>query len=98
MPKKDSEKVVTAVLDTITENKLFDEMTADNEYISLISIGHVHSNNMCHFYNGRYYQLSSISGYNASHPDDLIPSCTLTVIDVTEENAKEMYHFEKVVA
>lgn len=85
-------------LDTITENKLFDEMTADNEYISLISIGHVHSNNMCHFYNGRYYQLSSISGYNASHPDDLIPSCTLTVIDVTEENAKEMYHFEKVVA
>ncbi len=85
-------------LDTITENKLFDEMTEDNEYISLISIGHVHSNNMCHFYNGRYYQLSSISGYNASHPEDLIPSCTLTVIDVTEENAKEMYHFEKVVA
>ena len=85
-------------LDSITENKLFDEMTADNEYISLISIGHVHSNNMCHFYNGRYYQLSSISGYNASHPDDLIPSCTLTVIDVTEDNAKEMYHFEKVEA
>ena len=85
-------------LDTITENKLFDEMTADNEYISLISIGHVHSNNMCHFYNGRYYQLSSVSGYNASHPEDLIPSCTLTVIDVTEDNAKEMYHFEKVVA
>ncbi len=85
-------------LDSITENKLFDEMTADNKYISLISIGHVHSNNMCHFYNGRYYQLSSVSGYNASHPEDLIPSCTLTVIDVTEENAKEMYHFEKVEA
>lgn len=85
-------------LDTITENKMFDEMTADNKYISLISIGHVHSNNMCHFYNGRYYQLSSISGYNASHPDDLIPSCTLMVIDVTEDNAKEMYHFEKVIA
>ena len=85
-------------LDTITENKMFDEKTVDNEYISLISIGHVHSNNMCHFYNGRYYQLSSISGYNASHPDDLIPSCTLTVIDVTEDNTKEMYHFEKVEA
>ncbi len=85
-------------LDTIRENKLFDDMTADNEYISLVSIGHVHSNNMCHFYNGRYYQLSSVSGYNASHPEDLIPSCTLTVIDVTEENAKEMYHFEKVEA
>ena len=85
-------------LDTITENKLFDEMTTDNEYISLISIGHVHSNNMCHFYNGRFYQLSSVSGYSASHPDDLIPSCTLTVIDVTQENTKEMYHFEKIEA
>lgn len=85
-------------LDTITENKLFDDMTADNEYISLISIGHIHSNNMCHYYNGRYYQLSSVSGYNASHPDDLIPSCTLTVIDVTKESTKEMYHFEKVIA
>ncbi len=85
-------------LDSITENKMFDDMTADNEYISLLSIGHVHSNNMCHFYNGRYYQLSSVSGYNASHPEDMTPSCTLTVIDVTEENTKDMYHFEKVVA
>lgn len=82
-------------LDTITENKLFDDMTKENEYISLISIGHVHSNNMCHFYNGRYYQLSSVSGYNASHPEDMIPSCTLTVIDVTETNPQEMYEFEK---
>ena len=73
-------------------------MTADNEYISLVSIGHVHSNNMCHFYNGRYYQLSSVSGYNASHPSDMIPSCTLTVIDVTETNIQEMYQFSKVEA
>lgn len=85
-------------LDSITENKLFDEMTADNEYISLISIGHIHSNNMSYFYNDRYYQLSSVSGYNASHPEDLKPSCTLTVIDVTEGNTKDMYHFEKVIA
>ena len=80
------------------ELELFDEMTADNEYISLISIGHVHSNNMCHFYNNRYYQLSSVSGYNASHPEDLTPSCTLTLIDVTKESTKEMYHFEKIEA
>lgn len=85
-------------LDNIKENKLFDDMTKDNEYISLISIGHVHSNNMCHFYNGRYYQLSSVSGYNASHPEEMIPSCTLTSIDVTEENSKEMYQFSKVEA
>ena len=83
-------------LDNIKENKLFDDMTKDNEYISLISIGHVHSNNMCHFYNGRYYQLSSVSGYNASHPEDMIPSCTLTVIDVTENNKQKMYRFSKV--
>lgn len=85
-------------LDNIKENKLFDDMTADNEYISLISIGHIHSNNMCHFYNDRYYQLSSVSGYNASHPEDMIPSCTLTVIDVTEENAKDVYQFSKIEA
>ncbi len=85
-------------LDTIVENKLFDDMTADNEYISLISIGHVHSNNMSSLYNDRYYQLSSVSGYNASHPDDMVPSCTLTVIDVTEENIKAMYQFSKVEA
>lgn len=85
-------------LDTITENKTFDEMTAENQYISLISIGHVHSNNMCHFYNGRYYQLSSVSGYNATHPDDMIPSCTLTVIDVTEADTQQMYEFSKIEA
>ncbi len=85
-------------LDTITENQLFDNMTADNEYISLLSIGHVHSNNMCHLYNDRYYQLSSISGYNASHPDELKPSCTLTVIDVTKETTKDIYQFSKVEA
>ncbi len=85
-------------LDSIKENTLFDDMTADNEYISLLSIGHVHSNNMCHLYNNRYYQLSSISGYNASHPDDLKPSCTLTVIDVTNNNTKDIYQFSKVEA
>lgn len=85
-------------LDDIKKNDLFDSMTADNEYISLISIGHVHSNNMCHFYNGRYYQLSSVSGYSAIHPKDMMPSCTLTVIDVTEENPQYMYAFSKVEA
>lgn len=52
--------------DDIEKNKLFDEMTANNEYISLISCGHQHSNNMCTFYDERYYQLSSVSGYSAS--------------------------------
>lgn len=85
-------------LDDIKKNELFDNMTADNEYISLISIGHVHSNDMCRFYNGRYYQLSSVSGYSAIRLGDMIPSCTLTVIDVTEEDKQEMYEFSKVTA
>ncbi len=85
-------------LDKITKNKLFDDMTADNENISLLSIGHVHSNNMASLYNNRYYQLSSVSGYNASFNGDITPSCTLTTIDVTETDVKYMYEFEKVEA
>lgn len=95
---EDFPSAYVAELDTIKKNALFDDMTADNEYISLLSIGHVHPNNMCALYNNRYYQLSSVSGYNAGHPEDMIPSCTLTVIDTTKTETAEMYHFEKVVA
>lgn len=84
--------------DEISENKLFDDMTKDNEYISLISTGHIHSNNLCSYYNGRYYQLSSISGYSASRGPETIPSCTLTVIDTTKTDVQQMYSFEKVEA
>ncbi len=81
------------------ENSLFDEMTEKNEYISLISVGHIHSNYMANFYNGRYYQLSSVSGYNAGYKGlNVPPSCTLTVIDTTKTNTNEMYHFERVIA
>ncbi|MGN1202549.1 MAG: metallophosphoesterase, partial [Eubacterium sp.] len=82
--------------DDIEKNKLLDDMTADNEFISLISCAHQHSNNMCSFYNGRYYQLSSISGYSASHDDFIIPSCTLTVIDTTAADVRSMYTFEQI--
>lgn len=80
----------------IPKNELFDNMTADNEYISLISCAHQHSNNMCSFYNGRYYQLSSVSGYSASHQDFIIPSYTLTAINVLEDDTKSMYTFNQV--
>ncbi len=85
-------------LDSIAENSLFDEKTRDNPYISLLSIGHIHSNNMASFYNNRYYQLSSISGYNAGYTDNVSPTCTLTIIDTTKTDVKEVYHFEKVHA
>ena len=84
--------------DDIEGNSLFDDMTADNEYISLISCAHQHSNNMCSFYNGRYYQLSSVSGYSASHDDFITPSCTLTTINVNEPDVQNMYTFEQIAA
>ena len=86
----------TYAYDDIEKNELFDNMTADNEYISLLSCGHVHSNNMCSYYNGRYYQLSAVSGYNASHDDFIIPSCTLTVIDTLSNDVQNMYQFEQL--
>lgn len=85
-------------MDEIEENKLFDNMTKDCEYISLISTGHIHSDNMCSFYNNRYYQLSSVSGYSAAHHDFIIPSCTLTVIDTNAADTQSMYTFEKIEA
>lgn len=84
--------------DSIEGNSLFDNMTADNEYITLISCAHQHSNNMCSFYNGRYYQLSSVSGYSASHDDFINPSCTLTTINVNENDVQNMYSFEQIAA
>ena len=68
------------------------------EYISLISCAHQHSNNMCSFYEGRWYQLSSVSGYSAGRDDFIVPSVTLTKIDVTADNAKDMYTFEQITA
>lgn len=82
----------------IIKNQLFVDMTDDNEYISLISCAHQHSNNMCSFYNGRWYQLSSVSGYSAGRNDYIEPSVTLTSIDVTADNAKDMYVFEQIKA
>ncbi|MCM1508546.1 MAG: metallophosphoesterase [Ruminococcus flavefaciens] len=80
----------------IKENELFADAFRDNEYITLLSCAHQHGNNMCTFYNNRYYQLSSVSGYSAGRPDYLIPSCTLTTIDVNADNAKAMYDFEQI--
>lgn len=85
-------------MDEIADNELFDNMTADNEYISLLSSGHIHSDNLCSFYNNRYYQLSSVSGYSASRQGFINPSCTLTVIDTNAADVESMYTFEKIEA
>lgn len=82
----------------IEKNQLFDDMVGDNEYISLISCAHQHSNNMCSFYSGRWYQLSSASGYSAGRDDFIEPSVTLTRIDVKADNAKDRYTFAQIKA
>lgn len=79
-------------------NKLFDDMTEQNGYIKLISCAHQHSNNMCSLYEGRWYQLSCVSGYSASHHDFINPCVTLTSIDVREQDAKQMYSFSQIEA
>jgi hypothetical protein len=86
----------TYAYDNIKGDELFDNMTADNEYISLISCAHQHSNNMCSYYNGRYYQLSSAGGYSAGRQDFITPSCTLTTINVNENDTQNMYTFKQI--
>lgn len=80
----------------ISENELFDKAIEGNENITLLSCAHQHGNNMCSFYNGRYYQLSTVSGYNAGRPAEAVPGCTLTTIDVNCDNVEQMYNFEQI--
>lgn len=84
--------------DEIKNDDVFDNVIKDNKYITLVSCGHQHSNNMCSFYNGRYYQLSSVSGYSAGRNDFIVPSCTLTTINTLDNNPQTMYSFEQIRA
>ena len=95
---KDFERYNTYPYDEIKDDYIFDDVIKDNEYITLLSCGHQHSNNMCSFYNGRYYQLSSVSGYSAGRNDFIVPSCTLTTINTLDDNPKTMYSFEQIRA
>lgn len=82
--------------DEIKGNNVLDDIIKDNANITLISCAHQHSNNMCSFYNGRYYQLSSVSGYSAGYWDFITPSCTLTTINTNDSNAQTMYSFAQI--
>lgn len=85
-------------VDDIQGNALFDEMTAGINNIGLISVGHVHSDNMAYYYNNRYYQLSSLGGYGAVGSNKTSPSYTLTTVDLTATDARVAYAFEKLYA
>lgn len=82
----------------IEKNSLFDEKTENNEYITLLSTAHVHSDNIAYLYNNRYYQLSSLGGYSAAGSKNTAPSFTLTTIHVNEQDVDKLYTFEKVSA
>lgn len=82
----------------IEKNSLFDEKTENNEYITLLSTAHVHSDNIAYLYNNRYYQLSSLGGYGAAGSKNTAPSFTLTTIHVNEQDVSKLYTFEKVSA
>lgn len=85
-------------VDDIKKNEQFDSAIADNEYISLISTAHVHSDNIAYFYNNRYYQLSSLGGYNAVGSKNTAPSYTLIKINVNEPDTQKAYEFSKISA
>lgn len=80
----------------IPKNSLSDEELASESLLTLISNGHQHGNDLCAYYEGRYYQLSSPSGYTAWMPEDVTPTATLTVINTLEDDPQQMYHFEKL--
>lgn len=75
---------------------VFDNIISENKFITLISCAHQHSNNMCSFYNGRYYQLSSLGGYGAVGSGNMTPSFTVTTIDTKADKTEELYNFEQV--
>lgn len=82
----------------IKGNQLFDDKTADNPYIALLSAGHVHSDNLAYFHNSRWYQLSSLGGYGAVGSDKHAPSCTLTTVHCLSSSTEDMYTFKKLSA
>lgn len=91
MPKR-----MSSSYKSIPKNSNFDKALEGEELLTLVSCGHQHGNDVCAYYEGRYYQLSSPSGYTAWMPEDVTPTATLTIINVLEESVEDAYHFEKV--
>ncbi len=91
MPKRLSDSY-----SSIPKNAILDNMFAGEELLTLISCGHQHGNDLCSYYEGRYYQLSSPSGYSAWMPKDVSPSVTLTTINALAVSVEDTYAFEKI--
>ena len=81
---------------SIPKNAIFDEMLTGESLLTLVSCGHQHGNDLCSLYEGRYYQLSSPSGYSAWMPEGVSPSVTLTTINTLASEVADIYAFEKI--
>ena len=82
--------------DTIPKNDIFDKLIEDESAIKLLSVGHQHGNSLCAYFEGRYYELASPSGYSAWRPEGVNPSVTTITINVEEDLAENIYRFEKI--
>lgn len=82
---------------SIPKNSLFDKEMEDVELLTLVSCGHQHGNSLCSYYDNRYYELASPSGYSAWMPDGVNPTLTVISINVLLENVKDIYQFEKIL-
>lgn len=77
----------------VKNSGLFDEGIATYSNISLISSSHIHSNNMLSFYNGRYYELNSASGFGAERNDNIKPTVTEININLSVSAIENLYDF-----
>lgn len=77
----------------IDGNKAFDEMTAAQGNVGLVSIGHIHpETNYCSFYNGTYYHVTRAAGFGVTKN----AGCTLITIHTNIDNTKDMYDFLEI--
>ncbi|MBO5773335.1 MAG: metallophosphoesterase [Clostridia bacterium] len=96
MPYGNMPKRLSDSYSSIPKNAIFDEMLSAVDLLTLVSCGHQHGNDLCSLYEGRYYQLSSPSGYSAWMPEGVNPSVTLTTINTLAPSIDGLYAFEKI--
>lgn len=78
-------------VDDVKGNSLFDSKTAGCDLISMVSVGHVHSDDVAYFHNSRWYHLSRMSGYGAVGSKNRTPGYSRISINTNEKSAQKLY-------
>lgn len=86
---------VSKPLGHIKNSELFDNGIADCSNITLISCSHIHSNKMLAFYDNRYYELNSASGYGADRNKNIKTVVTEIAINLLSTSVEEAYSFNQ---